>query len=180
MRTDNNYVRTFTGRHFWPVDPRPEDVCIEDIAHALSLTCRWNGHCTRHYSIAQHSCFVHDWVGRGDKLVGLLHDASEAYICDLAKPIKGLVAGYQEIERRLMDTIAQALGFTWPESPAVKDADVFALGAEMWHLFEPRRQYIAVGAAQQEIIEDLTLPTLTPKQAEEAFLRRYYALCPTS
>lgn len=57
-----DWIQTFTGRRFWPLDPRPEDVCIEDIAHALSLKCRFGGHCTRFYSVAEHSVHVSNYV----------------------------------------------------------------------------------------------------------------------
>lgn len=53
-----DWMQTFTGRQFWPMDPRPEDLDILDIAHALSLLCRFGGHCQRFYSVAEHSVHV--------------------------------------------------------------------------------------------------------------------------
>lgn len=78
-------IQTYTGRKFWPLDPRPEDVCIEDIAHALSLKCRFGGHCKRFYSVAQHGALVCNTLnvngGRRSPVLlmqGLMHDAAEA------------------------------------------------------------------------------------------------------
>lgn len=58
MRTQENFIRTFTGRRFWPLDPRIEDIDIQDIAHSLSLVCRWTGHTYCFYSVAEHSLRV--------------------------------------------------------------------------------------------------------------------------
>ena len=63
-----DWILTYSGIEFWPLDPRPEDVRIEDIAHALSMQCRFAGHCDRFYSVAEHSIRVADLVPREDKL----------------------------------------------------------------------------------------------------------------
>lgn len=86
-------ICTATGRLFWPLDPRPEEVAIEDVAAALSKLCRFGGHCRAFYSIAQHSIHVAELVeaeGQGPVAVlrALLHDAAEAYLLDLPRPIK--------------------------------------------------------------------------------------------
>ena len=102
---NNNWIQTFTGKQFWPLDPKPEDVCIEDIAHALSMICRFNGHCNQFYSVSEHSVLVSQHVNPLFALKGLLHDASEAYISDLGKPIKKDINGYKAIENRLQQVI---------------------------------------------------------------------------
>jgi hypothetical protein len=73
-----DWMQTFTGRRFWPLDPRGEDVLIEDIAHALSLLTRYGGHCTRFYSVAEHSVLLARAATPENALWLLLHDASEA------------------------------------------------------------------------------------------------------
>ena len=83
-----DWIQTFTGRAFYVLDPRPEDVDIEDIAHALSMQCRFAGHCREFYSVAQHSVTASWLVPPEDALWGLLHDAAEAYVVDLPRPIK--------------------------------------------------------------------------------------------
>ena len=98
-----DFVETFTGRKFWPLDPRPEDVCIEDIAHSLSMQCRFNGHCSTFYSVAEHSIIVAKELAARDyypgiQLRGLLHDAAEAYCCDIPRPLKKHIVMYSGIE----------------------------------------------------------------------------------
>jgi len=114
-----DYVETYTGKQFWPLEPRPEDVCIEDIAHSLSMQCRFNGHCSRFYSVAEHSVKVSiEMLIRGyDKqmrLYGLLHDAAEAYCCDIPRPLKSLLKGYGEMEDHIQQVIWQAFGLPEP------------------------------------------------------------------
>src|SRR5689334_10911717 len=79
-------MTTFSGEPFWPLDPQPEDIRIVDIAHALSLQCRFNGHTKFHYSVAQHSLIMSFNVPLQFALEALLHDAAEAYIGDLIRP----------------------------------------------------------------------------------------------
>src|ERR1700744_4853571 len=87
----NGWIQTFTGKKFSPLAPRPEDVDIRDIAHALAMKCRFNGHCSPFYSIAEHSVRV-SWLleqqGKREALWGLMHDAADAYLPDLGAPIK--------------------------------------------------------------------------------------------
>ena len=126
-----DFVETFTGRQFWPLDPRPEDVCIEDIAHSLSMQCRFNGHCSRFYSVAEHSIIVAKELGimgygSHMRLYGLLHDAAEAYCCDIPRPLKSLLVGYKEMETKIQDVIYAALSLFGPfidEQKTVKDVD---------------------------------------------------------
>lgn len=133
---------TFTGRQFWPADPRPSDICVEDIAHALSLLCRFGGHCRSHYSVAQHSVLVSMACRREHALIGLLHDAAEAYLGDVIKPVKReLRAVYKPLELRWALAIGQAFGIgdalvELPED--VERADHIVLVAERRDLLPPR------------------------------------------
>lgn len=124
------WVQTYTGRQFWPLDPRPEDVCIDDIAHALSLTCRFSGHCDAFYSVAQHSVLVAQHVYPENQLAAILHDASEAYIADIPRPVKPYLDGYAEIEARIEKVVAQRFGATYPWPDEVKAVDTRILGDE--------------------------------------------------
>lgn len=84
-----SWIQTFTGKKVFPFAMTPDQVCIEDIAHALALKCRFTGHCKRFYSIAEHSVRV-SWLVRPEvQLAALLHDAAEAYLPDFARPLKG-------------------------------------------------------------------------------------------
>lgn len=108
-----SWISTFTGRRFDPLAPDPTTVCIEDIAHALALKCRWTGHTREHYSIADHSLRVcaaaGGLVSSSLPAWALMHDAAEAYLPDVARPIKASLVGFQEIEYRVLRAIAIAL-----------------------------------------------------------------------
>ncbi|MEM9149127.1 MAG: hypothetical protein AAGB19_01555 [Cyanobacteria bacterium P01_F01_bin.3] len=80
------WIQTFTGKAFWPLEPDPELICIEDIAWALAHQSRYSGHCDRFYSVAEHSLWVSGQCSPEHKLWGLLHDASEAYLSDVVRP----------------------------------------------------------------------------------------------
>ena len=88
-----NWARVVSGGRFYPLDPRPEEIHIGDIAHALSNVGRFGGHTIRFYSVAQHSVLVSKLLGEAGHppdtiLRGLLHDAAEAYIGDMIRPLK--------------------------------------------------------------------------------------------
>jgi uncharacterized protein len=134
MTRKGDWIQTYTGRKFWPLDPRPEEVQIEDIAHALSMLCRFNGHTTEFYSVAEHSFHVSCLLSGEHALVGLLHDASEAYLSDVTRPVKPFLEGYMRIESDLMGAIAERFGFSWPPHGDVKRADTAMLATEANHL----------------------------------------------
>jgi hypothetical protein len=128
---DNNYIRTFpTHTLFNPLNPRHQDIHITDIAHSLSHICRWAGHIPTFYSVGLHSIHVSLMVHPEHQLAALLHDASEAYLGDLAKPIKRGMPEYQAAEHRLMTVISEVFGFQWPLHDEVHQADAAAMYAE--------------------------------------------------
>lgn len=103
-------MNTYSGRKFDPMKITPEDVYLEDIAHALSLLCRGGGQIRWFYSVGQHSInCAHEALARGwsDRmaLACLLHDASECYISDVIRPVKVHLQNYLEIESMIMDAI---------------------------------------------------------------------------
>ena len=105
-----SYITTVTGKHFYPLNPNPKDIDIEDIAHALSLICRANGHFKHFYSVAQHSiACAEEAIERGcsvEVILGcLLHDASEAYLCDVTRPVKKHIPQYLRAEEKLQAVI---------------------------------------------------------------------------
>ena len=125
-----DWMQTYTGRQFWPIDPRPDEICIEDIAHALSMQCRYGGHTTRFYSVAEHCCHVHDACSDQNKLWALLHDASEAYIQDVIRPLKPSLTEYKTFERRVMFAVCQAFKMKPQQPPEVDVLDKRILGDE--------------------------------------------------
>jgi hypothetical protein len=189
-RTDRNWIQTFTGRQFWPLDPHPEEIFIEDIAHALSLVCRYTGHCREFYSVAEHSVRVSFQAqrlylkldrsaGRYERartiaLCGLLHDASEAYISDVSRPVKHSATFgpiYKAIEANLEPQINRRFELP-PYLPVVKQADNQLLATERRDLMAvPPRQW----SPDDSPLDHPILPW-TPAQAEEMFLYRFHAL----
>lgn len=137
-----DWIQTRSGVKFYLLDPRPEDFRIEDIAHALSMTCRFAGHVREFYSVAEHSVRVARILSahpRRVQLTGLLHDATEAYISDMARPFKRLpeFEAYRDVEDRLMEHVAARYGLIYPLPGPVKLADEIMLGTEARDLMWP-------------------------------------------
>lgn len=124
------WIATYTGRKVDLVDPQPDMISINDIATALSRMPRFAGHTLEFYSVAQHSRLVAWQCPHDLRLAGLLHDASEAYLCDLPLPIKETLTEYRVAEHRLMSVIADKFGFEWPVPREVKAADLVLLETE--------------------------------------------------
>lgn len=128
-----DWMQTYIGVQFWPLDPRPVDINLFDIAHALSNQCRFAGHVTEFYSVAQHSVLVAGIVPSEHAAWALLHDAAEAYLVDLPRPIKRystIGTEYREVESRLMAAICKRFGLPVEEPAEVKAADDIALMTE--------------------------------------------------
>lgn len=122
-----SWVETYSGTHFYPLDPVAEEIRPEDIAHSLSQICRFTGHTRFFYSVAQHCLYCAEYATKMGycsqvQLMALLHDASEAYICDVAAPIKPHLNGYQEIEERLQWAIYERFGVPILRPDAMDDA----------------------------------------------------------
>jgi uncharacterized protein len=128
-----DWMQTVTGRRFYPLDPRPSDVCIDDIAHALAHQCRFGGHSCRHYSVAEHSVLVSYVVPPEDALHGLLHDAAEAYVVDIPRPLKVALHDYKPIEGYVHHAVFKAFGLDplLPESVHVADNNVLLAEREV-------------------------------------------------
>lgn len=175
MSRRGDWMQTFTGRQFWPLDPRPEDVDIEDIAHHLALTCRFAGACREFYSVAQHSILVAS-NSPTYPLIGLLHDAAEAYVGDMIRSIKHApgMEQYCEAEKGVQRAIFQAFGVFAPIIPdEVKRADNVVL-------FTEARDLLVKGpsAWAEPIFEPLPEEIVPwhPDMAEEQFLLAFETL----
>lgn len=178
-RDPKHWIVTASGKRFWPLAAEPEDVCIEDIAHALANVCRFAGHCSVFYSVAQHSIHVSHLVPAEDALAGLLHDATEAYIGDMCRPLKALMPEYQEAEQRLWNVIADRFGLNRVMPLMVKAADDIALATERRDLvvkpFNHEWSFIPKGIAP----DDVRIVPIQPGLAREAFLARFSYLIKT-
>lgn len=114
---DDPWIETYTGGKFHIAKPRPEEVRLTDIAHALSMQCRFTGHCDRFYSVAEHSIWVARMCPKPFGIIGLLHDASEAYVVDLNRPTKqygDMGRLYRQIEGPITAAIFEAFHLPVP------------------------------------------------------------------
>lgn len=141
MSTD--WIQTYTGQKFYPMTATGT-IDIVDIAHALSMICRYTGHVNRFYSVAEHSVIMASYfVAMNCNLAAryaLLHDASEAYLTDVPSPLKKMpeFAAYCEAEKRLQDIIYTAFGLDPEESENVTELDKAIIGWEAPALFATR------------------------------------------
>jgi hypothetical protein len=124
------WMLTYSGRRFDPIDPQPEMFDLLDIAHGLSQECRYAGQCRLFYSVAQHSVLVSQIVPPQLAFEALLHDATEAYIKDIPRPIKALLPDYRQLEARIDAAIRRRFGLPEQPSPEVKHADLVLLATE--------------------------------------------------
>lgn len=126
-----DFIRLHSGGKFHFLKPRPSEVRIDDIVHALSHICRFTGMTRTHYSVGMHSCLVSDILPNELKLCGLLHDASESFCNDLSSPIKAVLPQYTEIEDRIQKVIARKYRLPYPFPSQVKAADMTLLVTEI-------------------------------------------------
>ena len=124
------YVSTYLGNRFDPIVGSIDNIHMEDIAHGLAFQCRFNGQTSEFFSIAQHSLIVADLVPPHLRLAALLHDASEAYLGDVVKPLKALLPNFKEIEHRVEAAIAERFGVQGFGDPLIKRADMISLATE--------------------------------------------------
>lgn len=153
-----NSIRTFTDKVFDLKILDPESICIEDIAHGLSMTPRFGGQLDGFLSVAQHCCMVASYVSDENKLAALLHDASEAYLGDMPSPFKKMLPDFKEQENRLMQVIADKYGFEFPLHTEVKKADYKMLNVE-WN---------------ECVVKKNDQFYWAPKQAKNRFLELYW------
>ncbi|TIQ40971.1 MAG: hypothetical protein E5X49_21130 [Mesorhizobium sp.] len=164
-----------SGRIFDFLDPHGSDFTIEDVAHGLAHICRYAGQCRHFYSVAEHSLLVSD-VATGYPYEALLHDAAEAFIGDVTRPLKQLLPDYKAIEANVEDAIAKRFGLNSGYREAVKAADLSVLAAEQAQVMAPGTDNWAKKAGV--IAADVAVRYLSPPEARREFLKRFEALCP--
>jgi 5'-deoxynucleotidase YfbR-like HD superfamily hydrolase len=166
--TTTPYVSTFSGNRFYPLEPRIDRVAIEDIAHGLAYQCRFNGQTREFYSVAQHSLIVASLVPPQLRLAALLHDAAEAYLGDMVKPLKVLLPAFALIEDQVSAIIAAAFDIDFSDYGPIKRADLIALATE-------KRDLMPHSVERWAYLDDIRpLPerivTMSPGQAKQEFL----------
>lgn len=169
-------VQVHSGAMFNLLEPMLSEINIEDIAHSLSNLCRFNGHTTSFYSVAQHSVMVSYLAPANQALAALMHDASEAYLGDVTKPLKMQLPKYRKMEDNVLQTIFNVIGLPWPLTKEIKLADQLALATEVKHLLKPTQQpeYWQSIAHIQPL--DYPIEPLSPSGAKQQFLTRYFEL----
>lgn len=170
-----SWILTHSGKHFDLIDPQPDMVDALDIAHGLAFICRFNGQCDYFYSVAQHSVLVSQIVPPEVALEALLHDAAEAYIGDVTRPLKLLLPDYRAIEQRVEWAIRAAFDLPSKQSPAVKQADLTLLATE-------RRDLMPSDATEWAVTNGIrplnkSIHALHPNHAETIFLKRLVGIC---
>lgn len=190
MNRKGDWMQTYSGKQFWPLDPSADEVCIEDIAHSLALQCRFAGHCRSFYSVAQHSALVsHEAeaivrerqeilkkpdaeVLRMVALMGLLHDASEAYLVDVPRPVKPHLNGYRAFEDGVMFAVCERFGMAYENNLLwhdVKEADNVLLATEARDLMKPPPvPWAPMPPPRAEFIDPWA-----PEKARSIFLQRF-------
>lgn len=170
--SEDDWIQTYTGKRFYFKNPQPDQICLEDIAHVLSMIPRYGGHSNHFLSVAEHSIHVSRHVEH--HMAGLMHDAAETYTGDLVTPLKRLIPVYKTIENQIMaDAISVKFNFTWNKKihDEIKEIDkrmfvteVLQLGKdiclEKWYNSYPP-------------LDGVHLDFLPPAKAKEAFIERF-------
>jgi uncharacterized protein len=182
----DDWVCTLSGRKFRPLDPQPEDIVARDIAHGLAGRFRFGGQSAIRYTVAQHSVEVAGRVPAADRLWGLLHDAAEAWLPDVQRPLKphllyrvpsdeGLhVRTFGGLEDRILQAVAARFGLHMPIPTSVHTADDRELARERRDLFGPTQPEWPGLAGIEPYPEPLL--AWTPEVAEREWLRTFKAL----
>lgn len=161
-----DWIQTALGRQFWPIDPRADEIFIDDIAHALSMLCRFGGHCLRFYSVAEHSVLLSRAAAPEHKRWALLHDASEAYLVDVPRPLKPFLEGYELAEDKIARAVCDRFGLD-----PIMPLEVRALDRAI--LTDERRQNMATAPKPWSTDTDpigVALQFWSPTRAKREFL----------
>ena len=182
------WIQTYTGRVFHPFDPDPESIVIEDIAHALAMKCRYNGHCLKFFSVAQHCTIGAEILvssSQESALRFLLHDGGEGYLPDIPTPIKddfqainyhvetysvhSEFESFRAVENRIMRAIGKRFGLSYPITTyEVKKMDLILLATEKRDLmFSPEQRPWTIELP--EPLSDRIRPC-GPESAERKFM----------
>jgi hypothetical protein len=179
------WMITFTGRRFWPLDPRAEDVSFRDIGHGLSLVCRYGGHVRRFYSVAEHCTLLATWFESRQETVlarwALLHDAAEAYIGDIIRPLKPWLPEFAVVEHQIERAIFARAGLFGEIPPQVHAADKAIISDEGRELFRPETRIAAGWVLDDRLFDERAIGQVVgwpPHEAERHFAMAFARLFP--
>lgn len=167
-----DWMQTASGIAYHHLDPRPEDINIGDIAHGLSNICRYNGQCLRFYSVAEHSVLVSLVVPPKFAMQGLMHDATEAYVGDMVRPLKRAMPKFVEVEDLAWRAISARFTLPYELDPTVKRADTDVCLAEKEVLLGPSPKPWSMPGTPA----DVRIRALAPASAKQLFMNRYFEL----
>ncbi len=168
-----SFIVTVTGKHFDPTEPKDGLIDVFDIAHALSLICRANGHFSSFYSVAQHciAC-AREAEAReyfDDIVLGcLLHDASEAYLSDVTRPIKALLPRYLEAEERLQNMIWEH--FIWRPLTQAEKEKIFEIDDLMLSMEFHQLMPEDIDASYAELVAEVKCEYRPPQEVRDEFI----------
>ncbi|TXN72843.1 hypothetical protein [Methylobacterium sp. WL6] len=165
-----------SGAWFDFLDPESSAFTIEDIAAGLSKTCRYAGQCSAFFSVAEHSLLVSE-VAHQHAYAALMHDAAEAFIGDVTRPLKQLLPDFKRIEARVERAIFERFDVPMPMPKDVKLADLRVLAAEQMQIMPPETSRWA--SYDRVEVAQIRVRHLPPEEAREAFLARFHELTPT-
>jgi hypothetical protein len=173
--TRGDWMQTYTGKAFYPLDVSVDDIDIIDIAHSLSLQCRYNGHVKKFYSVAEHCVHLSRAVSPENALWALLHDGPEAYIGDMVRPLKIHMPDFCAVDDAIMAVIASAFGLDGLEIPdEVKMADAQILNNERDALLgRPPQEW----SIPEQWLPNTKIKAWNPQKAEAEYLIRFSELC---
>jgi len=158
---------------FWPLDPKPEEIFMEDIACSLSNMCRFTGHVKNFYSVCQHSILVSKLCSPENALAGLMHDAAEAYMNDISRPIKPFLPGFKEIENNILEMIFIKYGIEWPIPDEIHNIDRKLCITEARDLGHDITQW---GEYGKTVPYDFKIEPLGPGESAQLFIHRFNEL----
>jgi hypothetical protein len=156
MIRKGDWLQTYTGKKFWPLDPSPDDVCICDIANALAKLPRFNVTVPFSYSVASHCLSMATAAytcqySPALQLWALLHDAAEAYLGDIPRPVKNCIPQIREVEEKVLRAVAWRFNMEWPMPEKIKELDDVLLAMEA-------RQFLPVTWLDDWNLVDLSVP----------------------
>lgn len=171
----NDWIQTFSGMPFDMRNFDPDNILIEDIAHAGALTCRFGGHCKKFYSVAQHAVLVSRRLPGHLKFAAIMHDSTESYLHDVTTPLKRMLPEYKKKELELQRVIEKKFGFAMDafEDPVLKDVDFRMCVTEARDLFNRNMlKHWSRLFKKYEPYEERIEPW-PPEEAEEMFLTEF-------
>lgn len=171
MRPD---ILTKSGHYFDFINPAGSRFDISDIAHGLSNVCRFGGQSKEFYSVAQHSVAASYLVPDCDRFAALMHDAAEAFIGDIPKPLKELLPDYKVIEKRVESAVFERFNLRNPLPPSVKHADLIMLATEQRDLMPPHDDEWALVRGISPL--KTTIKPVSPAEAYRLFMARFEEL----